>query len=109
MKPQAGLLGRLLHVEKLHKVMKGDTSTHSAKGWVYHFIVSPEAAGPGALKETTQNNVFYFICTSPVIASKPDTVVEIHHHQVGPAEEAVQHIAGGVRRDTTAGIKVLQV
>ena len=52
----------------------------------------------------------FFICgTSPVIEGKQDTVVEIYHHQVGPTEEAAQLLAGGVRGDTSAGIKIIQV
>ena len=66
--------------------------------------VSPGAAGPRDLNETPQNTGFYFVCTSPVMSSKSDTVVT-----VGPDEEAVQHIADGVRGDTAAGITVFQV
>ena len=63
---QVGLLEQLLHEEKLHTVMEDDPGTHSVEGWVCHRTVPPEA-GPGALKEITQNNVFFICGTSPVV------------------------------------------
>ena len=105
---QVGLLEQLLHEEKLHTVMEDDPGTHGVEGWVCHRTVPPEA-GPGALKEITQNNVFFICGTSPVVEGKPDTVVEYHHHQVGLTVEAVQLLAGGLRGNTSAGNEIIQV